>query len=86
MSSTAVKIIEIIAEQAMLEPTDVTPDATIESLGMDSLALVEVVFAIEEHFGISVPFNANNPEESDFDISSVQSIIDAVDGLIKVQA
>ena len=86
MSDTSSKIIEIIADQAMLEPSDVTLDNTIEDIGMDSLALVEVVFAIEEQFGISVPFNANEPEKSDFDISSVRSIVDAVDGLMKVQA
>ncbi len=69
------RVIEIIAEQAVLEPQDVTPDSTLESLGIDSMGLVESIFAIEEAFDISVPFNANTPEESDFDISSVASIV-----------
>lgn len=72
------QVIEIIAEQAVLEPQDVTPDSTLESLGIDSLGLVESIFAIEEAFDISVPFNANNPSESDFDISTVDSIIAGV--------
>ncbi len=65
------RVIKIIAEQAVLEPSDVTLDSTLEDLGIDSLGLVESIFAIEEEFDISVPFNANVPEESDFDISSV---------------
>ena len=50
------KIIEIIAEQAVLDPSEVSIDMTIEELGLDSLGLVEAVFAIEENFEISVPF------------------------------
>lgn len=69
------QVITIIAEQAVLEPEDVTPESTLESLGIDSLGVVESIFAIEEAFDITVPFNANNPTDSDFDISSVASII-----------
>jgi hypothetical protein len=42
------KIIAIIAEQAMLDPSEVTLDASPEALGLDSLGMVEIVFAIEE--------------------------------------
>ena len=79
------KVINIIAEQAMLEPSDVTLDSTPESLGIDSLGLVESIFAIEETFDISVPFNANDPTESDFDISSVRKIIEGIEKLIAEQ-
>ena len=73
------KVIEIIAEQAVLEPGDVSLTSTLEDLGIDSLGLVESIFAIEEEFDIQVPFNANEPTASDFDISNVQSIIAAID-------
>jgi len=72
------QVIVIIAEQAMLEPSDVKMDHTLADLGIDSLGLVESIFAIEETFDITVPFNANHPSESDFDISSVAAIVDAV--------
>jgi acyl carrier protein len=78
-------VIEIIAEQAVLEPTDVSEDQTLEDLGIDSLGLVESIFAIEEAFDIQVPFNANEPEKSEFDISSVAAIIKAVEGLVADQ-
>ena len=75
------QVIAIIAEQAVLEPEDVTLDSTLEDLGIDSLGLVESIFAIEEAFDITVPFNANAPQESDFDISSVASIIQGIERL-----
>lgn len=79
------KVREIIAEQAVLDVADVTPDSTLEDLGIDSLGLVESIFAIEEAFDIQVPFNANDPTASEFDISSVRSIIKAIEGLVADQ-
>ncbi len=79
------KVIEIIAQQAVIEPADVRMDATPEDLGVDSLGMVETVFAIEEAFDISVPFNANEPDQSDFDISNVAGIIAGVKRLVAEQ-
>ncbi len=79
------KVVEIIAEQAVLEPGDVTMDQSLEDLGIDSLGLVESIFAIEEAFDITVPFNANDPTEGDFDISSVAAIVKAVERLVAEQ-
>ncbi|WP_341861324.1 acyl carrier protein [Gymnodinialimonas sp. 57CJ19] len=79
------KVIAIIAEQAVLEPSDVSETSTLDDLGIDSLGLVESIFAIEEAFDIQVPFNANEPEASDFDISSVAAIVRAVEGLLAEQ-
>lgn len=79
------RVIAIIAEQAVLDVADVTMDSTLESLGIDSLGLVESIFAIEEAFDVSVPFNANDPSQSEFDISSVASIVAAVEKLVADQ-
>mgnify|MGYP000742296443 CR=1 FL=1 len=76
------RVIDIVAEQAVLEPSDVTLESTLQDLGIDSLGLVESIFAIEEEFDISIPFNANEPEKSDFDISSVATIIAGIEKLV----
>jgi acyl carrier protein len=76
------RVIAIIAEQAVLDVSDVHPAMTLEALGIDSLGLVESIFAIEEAFDITVPFNANEPTQGDFDISSVAAIIAAVERLV----
>ena len=80
------RVIQIIAEQAVLEPSDVSMDQSLVDLGVDSMGLVEAIFAIEESFDISVPFNANEPEKSEFDITSVASVVAAVEKLVAEQA
>lgn len=80
------RILRIIADQAMLDISDLTPAMTPADLGIDSLGLVESIFALEEEFDISIPFNANAPSASDFDISSLGSIIAAVERLVAAQA
>lgn len=80
------RIKALIAEQAMLEPDQVADEATPEDLGIDSLGLVESIFAIEEEFDITIPFNANEPEKSEFDISTMGTIIAAVERLVAEKA
>jgi len=50
------------------------------------MGVVECIFAIEETFDISVPFNANEPSQSDFDISTVGSITKAIEKLVNEAA
>ena len=62
--------------------------ATVEiSKGLSSgaFALNGTEISIEEAFEISVPFNANAPEDSPFDISTVATMIAAVDQLRRAQ-
>ncbi len=80
------RVMAIIAGQATLDRGDLSEDATLEEIGIDSLGLVESIFAIEEAFGIQVPFNANEPQAPDFDISSVRAIVAAVERLVAEQA
>ncbi|MEM7489298.1 MAG: acyl carrier protein [Pseudomonadota bacterium] len=79
------KVHAIVAEQAMIDPSDVTDEMTPEDLGIDSMGLVEAIFAIEEAFDVQVPFNANEPRASDFDHSSVGAIVRAVERLVAEQ-
>ena len=74
--STKDQVIAILADQAFLDPSDVSIDSTLEQLG----------FVIEEAFDISVPFNANQPGISGFDITSVASIVAGVERLRAEQA
>ena len=76
------EIIKILSEQTLLDPSEIKENLTLEDLDIDSLALVEIIFSIEETFNITIPFNANDPTNSTFDISNVTSIIHAVENLI----
>ena len=76
------KVIEIIAEKALLKPIEIGLDSTINDLGLDSLGIVETVFALEEQFEIDIDINFNKIEDSKFDISTVRKIIISVEKLI----
>ncbi|MFA9230879.1 MAG: acyl carrier protein [Microgenomates group bacterium] len=78
----AQQIIQIIAEQALLDPNDIALETPLAELGIDSLGMVEAIFAIEEAFDISVPFNANEPAAGQFDLSTAGSIARAVTKLV----
>ena len=76
------RILASIAEQAMLEPDQIDFSASPQDQGIDSLGLVEAIFALEETFDITIPFNANEPEKSEFDISTMGTILAAVEKLV----
>ncbi len=47
---------EIIAEQLNVEESTITPESSFkDDLGADSLDLFELVMALEEEFGVSIP-------------------------------
>ena len=75
-------VLAILAEQLLLPASDIAPDARIEALGLDSLGKVEAIFAMEERFGIAIPFNANEPDRPDFGFDSVPEIVDGVARLL----
>ncbi|PPB81879.1 acyl carrier protein [Albidovulum inexpectatum] len=73
---------DIIARQAVVPIDDVGPDVSLQALGLDSMALVETIFAIEETFDITVPFNANETDTAGLRLDTVQDVIDAVTDLL----
>ena len=75
-------VMRILAEQAFIDIADVSLDQSLVDLGIDAMGLIESIFAMEEAFDIAIPFNANAPEASSFDISSVATIVAVVKSLI----
>ncbi|HET6352101.1 MAG TPA: acyl carrier protein [Coriobacteriia bacterium] len=50
------KVSAVIVEQLNADEADVNEDASfVDDLGADSLDIVELVMALEEEFGISIP-------------------------------
>lgn len=64
------KVKEVIVDQLGVEEDDVIEDATfVDDLGADSLDIVELVMALEETFGVSIP---------DEDAEGIKTVGDAV--------
>lgn len=80
-------VLDIIAKQANIDRAKLTRDANLTELDIQSLDVVEIVFAIEEKFDITVPYNANDPSGAAAGISfkSIGDVIDAVSKLVAEQ-
>lgn len=64
------KVRDVIVDQLNVEEADVTEEASfIDDLGADSLDIVELVMALEEQFGISIP---------DEEAENIKTVADAV--------
>jgi acyl carrier protein len=67
------QVIEIVASQLELDPGTITPESSFnDDLKADSLAVVELVLAFEEAFGIEIP------DEETEKISTVKDAIDYI--------
>jgi acyl carrier protein len=62
---------DLIAEVAGVPRERVTPDTSLEALGIDSLLIVEVVMGIQRKFGVQVP-----PSQFRSDIRTVEQVCD----------
>jgi len=68
------KISQIVSNQLRAETDTVDEDADIfEDLGADSLDVVEILMAVEEYFGITIP------EEDVADIRTVRELAEYIE-------
>ena len=77
------RVLEILTNHGQLTGEDIGMSSTLESLGIDSVGVVEVIFAIEEEFDINIPYNANETLSKRLDFSNVLSIVELVSELVK---
>lgn len=64
--------IKLIAEVKRIDPESISPDATFEEIGLDSLDRVSLAFDIEEAYGIQIPESA---------LSKIQSVPEMAAGI-----
>ena len=48
----------MIAKQAHLDPSVITPDAVLSELGVTSLDLVEIIMMLEDKYDVTIPVDA----------------------------
>lgn len=74
MSSTFDVVKALMVDRFGVEEGAVKSDTKLETLGLDSLAIVEFMFFIEEKHGIKV-------KNENIDIDTVQDVVDLIDRL-----
>ena len=48
------KLVSYAAKQLELDPSEITPDSSFESLGIDSLDIVEMIMDLESELGVEL--------------------------------
>jgi acyl carrier protein len=72
MSVTRDNVLDVIAEESLVERSALTSDATLESLGNQSLDIISIVFALEDKFGIVL-------EQSEFEgVTTVDQLVEII--------
>ena len=69
------KLVSYASKQLELDRDDITPDSTFESLGIDSLDIVEMIMDLESELGVEL-------EMEDQKIATFQELADFIDSKI----
>jgi acyl carrier protein len=48
----------VIAQQAHLDPSVITPESVLSELGVTSLDLVEIIMTMEDEYDVTIPVDA----------------------------
>jgi acyl carrier protein len=59
------EVTRIISRQLKIPLERLSPETSLQDLGVESLDLIEIIFALEEQFDISIPYDANAAAASD---------------------
>ncbi len=47
----------LVVDRVAIDPTTLVPNARLAEIGIDSFALIELVFLAEEEFGVRIPMD-----------------------------
>jgi acyl carrier protein len=78
--STLETVQDILIAKFALERARLTPGAELGQLGIDSLALLELLFDIEDRFGLKIK------EDVPTSLTTLQDVIVYIDALLERQA
>jgi acyl carrier protein len=68
----------MMVKQFDLKLEDLTPDATLEGLGLDSLSVIEFTFNLEDELKITMP-------EERVELKTLQDVVNLVDKIVAEQ-
>jgi acyl carrier protein len=74
------KIREFIAREGSVSVEQVQPTSTLKDLMLESLDAVQIIFSIEEHFQIYLPY-----DNIDIDNQTVADLVQTVEGLVRAK-
>ncbi len=78
-------IIDIVATQAKVDRATLKRDTHLSELNLQSIDIIELIFAIEDKFDISVPYSPSDLNSAGISFETVGDLIDAVKRLTAEQ-
>jgi len=83
MADVANDVIAIIAKKIPGDKKEIKLTDNLQELGLESIDALEMVFDLEEKFGIQIPYNANSAAT---DFSTVGDVANAIQRLVDEKA
>lgn len=74
------RVIEVIAKTSHKPIEGIQPDSTFEAIGLDSLDGMQILFALEEEFNVSIP------DEAARKIRAIPDAVEGIRGLLAARA
>jgi len=74
--STFDAISAVLVEQFHVDAATVTPQVALDQLGLDSLALMEFVFAVEDRFEVRIPEERLDPRQAGVTLQQLALLLD----------
>jgi acyl carrier protein len=69
-------VAEVLLEHFHVEAVRIRPDATLESLGLDSLSLMEFVFSVEDRFSVRIPEDQLDPRRAGITLEHLTDVLE----------
>lgn len=81
MSDVAERVKDILAEECAVDRAALADDARLEDVEISSVDMVQVMFAIEEAFGVSI-----GEEDMGLEVETVGQVTSAIERIVAAQA
>ena len=75
-SSTLDAVAAVLVDQFKVDPATVTPQLALDQIGLDSLALMEFVFAVEDRFDVRIPEDRLDPRQAGITLERLAALLD----------
>jgi acyl carrier protein len=79
MADVTADVIAIITKKIPGEKKEIQLADNLQALGLESIDALEMIFDLEEKFGIQIPYNANSAAT---DFSTVGDVVKAIQRLV----
>lgn len=74
------ELLGLIAEEALIDRATLTRQATLADVGLDSVGVVSIIFAVEEKYGVEIA------EDAFAEVTTLGQFLDVIEALVAKKA